>query len=210
MIAEAVRLLEAQPAGLELVGAYTYLAGNRALTGHDREALVAARRALALAAGSTCPSRHSLHWRGLARLNLGEADGLEDMRLALHLALEARPGPRNRRHPPQPRWRLLSYEGPQAALDALTENLALCERRGTAEFAPNTRAASLDALAELGRHSRRSTESGRSPTASSSRRHSVHHVAGVTAAAARRMRHFRPLPTPTSSSPPPAKSACDQ
>ena len=151
MIAEAVELLETQPAGPELVGAYTYLAGNRALTGHDREAVVAAERALALASEISLPEpAFALHWRGLARLNLGEADGLEDVRQALHLALEQGLGRETAVIHYNLAGVVLSYEGPQAALDALREAIAFCERRGTAEFALNTRAASLDALAALG------------------------------------------------------------
>ena len=151
MIAEAVELLETQPAGPELVSAYAYLAGNRALTGHDREAVVAAERALAFAAELSLPEpAFALHWRGLARLNLGEADGLEDVRRALRLALEQGLG----RETAVIHYNLAgvvgSYKGPRAALDALTEGLAFCERRGTAEFALNTSAASLDALAKLG------------------------------------------------------------
>ena len=131
MIAEAVELLEAQPAGPELVGAYTYLAGNRALTGHYREAVAAAERALALAAELGLPEpAFALHWRGLARCHLGEADGLEDVRRALHLALEQGLG----RETAVIHYNLAgvvgSYEGPQAALDALTEGIAFCERRG--------------------------------------------------------------------------------
>jgi tetratricopeptide (TPR) repeat protein len=151
MIAEAVELLETQPAGPELVDAHTYLAGNRALTGNYREAVVAAERALALAAELSLPEpAFALHWRGIARLDLGEAEGLDDVRRALHLALQQGLG----RETAVIHYNLAnvvaSYEGPQAALDALTENLAFCERRGTAEFALNTRAASLYSLAELG------------------------------------------------------------
>jgi class 3 adenylate cyclase/tetratricopeptide (TPR) repeat protein len=151
MIAEAVELLETQPAGPELVSAHAHLAGNRGLRSHDREAVVAAERALALAAELGLPEpAFALHWRGLARLNLGEADGLDDVRRALHLALEQGLGRETAVIHYNLAYVVLSYEGPQAALDALTENLAFCERRGTAEFALNTRAASLDALAELG------------------------------------------------------------
>ena len=151
MIAEAVELLETQPAGPELVGAHTYLAGNHALTGNNQEAVVAAERALALAAELSLPEpAFALHWRGLARLNLGEADGLDDMRRALHLALEQGLGRETAVIHHNLAGVVLSYEGPQVALDALRENLAFCERRGTVEFALNTRAASLEALAELG------------------------------------------------------------
>jgi tetratricopeptide (TPR) repeat protein len=151
MIAEAVELLETQPAGPELVGAHAHLAGNHALTGHDREAVVAAERALALAAELSLPEpAFALHWRGIARLNLGEADGLDDVRRALQLALEQGLG----RETAVIHYNLAnvveSYEGPRAALDALREAITFCERRGTAEFALNTRAASLYVLAELG------------------------------------------------------------
>ena len=151
MVAEAVELLETQPAGPELVVAHTYLAGNRGLSSHDREAVVAAERALALAAELNLPEpAFALHWRGLARLNLGEADGLDDVRRALHLALEQGLGRETAVIHYNLAGVVLSYEGPQASLDALTETLAFCERRGTAEFALNTRAASLYTLAELG------------------------------------------------------------
>ena len=151
MIAEAVELLETQPAGPELVGAHTYLAGNHALTGHDREAVVAAERALALAAELSLPEpAFALHWRGIARLHLGEADGLDDVRRALHLALEQGLGRETAVIQYNLAGVVASYEGPQAALDALREAIAFCERRGVAEFALNTRAASLYALAELG------------------------------------------------------------
>ena len=66
-IEEAVELLEAEPAGPELVSAYAYLAGNRALTGRDREAIEAVDRAIALAQllGQPEPA-FGVHWRGVA------------------------------------------------------------------------------------------------------------------------------------------------
>ena len=75
MAAEAVELLETQPAG-QVVGAHTYLAGNRYLTGHYQEAVAAADRASALAAELGLPEpAFALHFRGLARSDL-EAEGL--------------------------------------------------------------------------------------------------------------------------------------
>ena len=67
---------EAEPAGPELVSAYAYLAGNRALTGRDREAIEAVDRAIALAQllGQPEPA-FGVHWRGVARLNLGDVGG---------------------------------------------------------------------------------------------------------------------------------------
>ena len=88
MLAEAVELLEAQPPGPELVRAHTYMAGRTHMA-RNPEAVAAADRALALAAELGLPEpAFALHRRGVARCDLGEADGLEDMRRALQLALE--------------------------------------------------------------------------------------------------------------------------
>src|SRR4029079_3479709 len=68
-IEEAVELLEAEPAGPELVAAYAYLAGYRALTGRGREAIDAVDRAITLALRLDQPEpAFAVHWRGIARL----------------------------------------------------------------------------------------------------------------------------------------------
>ena len=89
MLAEAVELLEAQAPGPELVAAYAYAAGRRMFTGEYSEAVAGSDRALALAAelGLPVPAL-SLHVRGLSRCNLGDPDGIEDVRHALGHALE--------------------------------------------------------------------------------------------------------------------------
>jgi class 3 adenylate cyclase/tetratricopeptide (TPR) repeat protein len=151
MIVEAVELLENQPAGPELVDAHTYRAGGHALTDHYREAVAAADRASAIAAELGLPEpAFALHFRGVARCQLGEADGLEDMRRALDLALEQGLGRETAVIQNNLAGVVGPYEGPQAALDALSEGIAFCERRGIAEFALHMRASSLDVLAELG------------------------------------------------------------
>src|SRR5205823_2178578 len=89
MIAEAVELLEAQPAGPELVAGHTYMAGRQTLASRYAQGLAAAERAHALGAELGLPEpAFALHWRGLARCELGDADGVEDVRRALQLALE--------------------------------------------------------------------------------------------------------------------------
>jgi tetratricopeptide (TPR) repeat protein len=151
MPAEAVELLETQPAGQELVGAHTYIAGNRALTGRYREAIAAAERASTLAAELGLPEpAFALHFRGLARCNLGEVEGLEDVRRALDLALEQGLGRETAVIHNNLAGVVGTFEGPQAALDSLTEAIAFCERRGITEFVLHARAGSLDVLAELG------------------------------------------------------------
>ena len=89
MFAEARDLLEEQPAGPELVSTYSYTAGRHAFENRFSDTIAAAERALALAAELSLPEpAFALHWRGVARCHLGEADGLEDVRRALQLALE--------------------------------------------------------------------------------------------------------------------------
>jgi len=152
VLAEAHELLEAEPPGPELVTAYSYLAGRDALTGRYAEAVVKAERSLALAAELGLPEQAlALHWRGLARCSLGEADGLVDMRRALELALEQGLGRETGVIHGNLADVVWAYEGPQAALDAEEEAIAFCERRGITEVARQVRTGVVTALAELGR-----------------------------------------------------------
>ena len=160
-IAEAVELLEAQPAGPELVAAHTYTAGRRALTGRYSEAVTAAERALALAAELVLPEpAFALHWRGLARCYLGQPDGVEDMRRALQLALDQSLGREAAVIHGNLAGVVWSYQGPQSALAAYAEGIAFCERRGITEVALHMRAESLTCLAELGHTERGLAEAG--------------------------------------------------
>jgi tetratricopeptide (TPR) repeat protein len=161
MPAEAVELLEKQPAGQDLVGAYTYMSGNCALTGRYREAIAAAEQASALAAELGLPEpAFALHFRGLARCELGEAEGLEDMRRALDLALEQGLGRETAVIHNNLAGMVGSYEGPHAALDALKEAITFCERRGITEFVLHARLNSLHFMAELGQTQEALDEAG--------------------------------------------------
>jgi len=152
VFAEAVELLEAQPASPELVAAYSYLAGRHVFTGNFAEAITTVERALSLAATLDLPEpAFALHWRGLARCELGEADGLDDVRRALELALEqgnARETAVIYGNLGEPLW---NYEGPEAALELAMEAIAFCERRGITEVALQNRSGLPSCLAELGR-----------------------------------------------------------
>jgi class 3 adenylate cyclase/tetratricopeptide (TPR) repeat protein len=160
-IAEAVELLEAQPAGPELVTAHTYMAGRRALTSRYPQAVAAAERALALAAELDLPEpAFALHWRGLAHCQLGEADGVDDVRRALQLALEQGQGREAAVIYGNLAWVVWSYQGPQAALDAYAEGIAFCERRGITEVALQMHAESPTVLAELGQTKQALAEAG--------------------------------------------------
>ncbi len=161
MIAEAVGLLEAQPAGPELVAGHTYMAGRCTLASRYPEGLAAAERALALGAELGLPEpAFALHWRGLARCELGDADGVEDVRRALQLALEQGQGRETAVIYGNFAWVVWFYQGPQAALDAFGEGIAFCERRGITEVTLHLRSESLSLLAELGQPEQALAEAG--------------------------------------------------
>ena len=150
-IAESIALLETQPPGPELVDAYAFAAGAHTLQNRPAEGLAAADRALALAVELGLPEHaFALHWRGLARTNLGEADGIDDLRRAVRLAHEQSLG----RETAVVYGNLAAanwfWHGPQAALDVYAEGLAFCERRGLAEVTLHMRAQTLSCRAHLG------------------------------------------------------------
>jgi tetratricopeptide (TPR) repeat protein len=151
-LAEARELLEAHTPGPELVAAHTYTAGRCTLTSRYPEAVAAAERAFALAAELDLPEpAFALHWRGLALCCLGDAEGVEDMRRALRLAVEQGEGREAAVILGNLAWVASVYEGPQASLDAVVEAVSFCERRGITELALNQRCNALSSLAELGR-----------------------------------------------------------
>jgi tetratricopeptide (TPR) repeat protein len=160
-IEEALTLLEAQPPGPELVAAYAQLARLRFLGGAYPEAIAAAERALALAAELGLPEpAGALGYRCIARCQLGEREGLEDMRRALALALDQGQGGAAavlHNNLALARWQ---YEGPQGALAACREGIDFCERRGITGFALGIGAMSMTFLAELGEAEQALAEAG--------------------------------------------------
>ena len=150
-LAEARELLEAQPPGPELVTVYTYTAGRATHTARYPEAVTAAERALVLAAELGSPEAAvALSWRGVARCQLGQAGGVEDVRRALELALEQGLGRDTGLIYALLSTVVWSYEGPQSALDTAAAGIAFCERRGITEMAQQTRVGRIESLADLG------------------------------------------------------------
>jgi class 3 adenylate cyclase/tetratricopeptide (TPR) repeat protein len=147
-IAEAITLLEAEPPGGDLVAAYAELSGTRFVGSRYRDAIAPAEQALRIAAeiGLAEPAR-ALGYRGAARANLGERDGLEDMRRALALAIEQGRGRDAAVLHNNLAGAIWAYEGPKAALAACQEGLDFCERRGIAEFTLGIAAMRLTFLA---------------------------------------------------------------
>ena len=141
MIAEAVELLETQPPGPELVGAYAYLAGQPRAhwprTG--RRSWPPSGRSRS-PPSSACPSRHSRSTGAASpALHLGDADGLDDVRRALELALEQGLGRETaviHDNLAGVVWRPTRGHRPHSTPSR--EAIDFCERRGIAEFALNS------------------------------------------------------------------------
>jgi class 3 adenylate cyclase/tetratricopeptide (TPR) repeat protein len=148
---EAVELLEQQPAGPELVEALAYRAGRFTLTNRYAQGVAAAETALSLAEALGLPEpAFALMWRGSARCSSGQAEGVEDVRRALQLALEQGLGRETAVIYGHAVWVTWAYEGPRAALSIENDDIAFCERRGITELALQSRATRLSLLAELG------------------------------------------------------------
>jgi class 3 adenylate cyclase/tetratricopeptide (TPR) repeat protein len=149
--AEAVRLLEAEPPGADLVAAYARMAGVQLVLGNHPETQAWADRALALAEDLPCeiPAR-ALGFRGFARASLGDAHGVQDIRAALNLAVERAEGRDAAVQYNNLAVALWPIEGPATVLATLREGIDFSRRRGITEFASGMEAASLDQLVELG------------------------------------------------------------
>jgi class 3 adenylate cyclase/tetratricopeptide (TPR) repeat protein len=91
LVSEAIELLERHPPGKELLEAYVRRAGDFAIRTRPDEALPAIEKALALAdqlgLQTFAPELHQ--YRGIARSDLGDVGGVDDLREGLELAREA-------------------------------------------------------------------------------------------------------------------------
>ncbi len=99
LLAEALELLEAQPAGPELVSVHAYMAGRLYFAGKYGEAVAEADRGLALASELGLPEPgFVLHWRGIPRCQLGEADRARGRAPVASARARAGAGTGDRRH----------------------------------------------------------------------------------------------------------------
>jgi tetratricopeptide (TPR) repeat protein len=87
---EALEKLERHPPGEELLAAYARRAGTLSISGRTREALEVIDRALRLAEQreSHSTAAQMYQYRGIARSDLGDLGGLDDVRRGLELARE--------------------------------------------------------------------------------------------------------------------------
>ena len=153
MLAQAVEALEALDAPEVLAAAYTEMSGSRLMAGHSEEALAWADKALTLGRELELPNllAKALDYRGLARCDLGDLDGVDDMREALAIARElgaTRDIAVLLSNIAGLRW---AMEGPTAALETFDEALDLAQRRGMVGTVIWLQGNMLQPLFELGR-----------------------------------------------------------
>jgi tetratricopeptide (TPR) repeat protein len=149
--AQAVLLLEPSSRGPELVGALTELARAEVLTGKPKEALLHGEQALALSEGLSLrrPAR-ALGYFGLARFFLGDSIGLDDMREAIAIAIEAGQGREAAVIYGNLGESTLVFEGAAAALEVLETGIAFAEARGLNDDVDYLIAAKLESLVSSG------------------------------------------------------------
>lgn len=149
---EAIALLEAEPPGPDLVAAYAELVGKYVVFLSDwRAAIVAAERALALAAELRLPEpARARGFLGVARASLGEREGLDDLRRAIALSLERGQSRDVAVFHNNLAGSVWLYEGPAAALEIVRDGLAFADRRGISAASRHMAAESLHYLVANG------------------------------------------------------------
>ena len=152
LAAEAVELLEREPAGATLVAAYEQLANVQTVAGAYREAIDAARRAgeLAESLGLPEPGR-ARGYHGFARVYLGDADGLPEMERALAVLVERGAGRDAAILQNNLAIARYPFHGPADSLADVVRAVEFCEQRGLAESAAQLEANLPGLLLELGR-----------------------------------------------------------
>jgi tetratricopeptide (TPR) repeat protein len=150
---EAIELLEREQPGRRLASAYAGMAANRLHAGRAQEALAWADRTLGLAGdlGVVELKVRGLRLRGVARCDLGDFGGVEDLRTALELALGQGLGFDAATAANDLAESLWLAEGPVSALDAYRTGITRAERRGIGSAATWSRAETLRPLFDLGR-----------------------------------------------------------
>ncbi len=150
--AEALALLEQLPPGPELVDVLGDVCRVEALVGRPEAGVRHAERALALAEELGLDrSARLLGSRGLARSLLADPGGLEDMREAIAIAVEAGQGREASVLHNNLGVELLAFDGPAAALEVLRAGIAFARARGLTASANWTTSSTLFPLTDLGR-----------------------------------------------------------
>lgn len=151
--AEALALLEPLGRSSALVAALTEVAAQDSLQGRDEDAIRLADRALGLASelGIPRPAR-ALGVRGLARVDLGDREGLDDLREAIALASETGQGRQVAMLHNNLGLVLWLVEGPAAALEVVRRGIAFAEPRGLESALHALTSSSAYLLVDTGDH----------------------------------------------------------
>lgn len=152
VLTEAVGLLERRPPSPALALACARMAGDHACAGRFAEALPWSERALDLARelGLDDVEVRALQYRGLARCEAGDLDGLDDLRTALDRGLDLGLGHETATaYDNLGDWVWLT-EGPERGLAVNREGVAFAERLGQTETATWTKAETLWMLFDAG------------------------------------------------------------
>jgi class 3 adenylate cyclase/tetratricopeptide (TPR) repeat protein len=133
---ESVALLETLPPSPELVAAHAEVSRQEHLNGEYRESVASAQKAIAVAAQLGLGEQAKpLEYLGASRLTLGDFAGMEDMRRAATLALEAGESREAAIINNNTADATSQTEGPRVALERYREGIDFAERRGIAEIA---------------------------------------------------------------------------
>ena len=147
---EAIPILERRP-GPDLVLAYERAAGEDAMGGRPDEGLAWADKGIALAAtlGVENIVRH-LQFRGVARITLGDAEGLSDLQDALDLSLKLGLGIETATSYGNLGETIIAFEGVTTGLELVETGLDFARRCGLTHHVMWSRTARLSCLYELG------------------------------------------------------------
>jgi len=152
LLAEAVAILEREPPGSELAWAYARLGSRTLFHGDAPEGLRWSQKAVSLARELDLSPEvaHALQSQGMARCELGDPGGLDDLREALRMALDLGLGiTTSTAHVNLGYWVWMS-EGPASALETHRAAIRFAERRGTPGYVDWATAESCWMLFDLG------------------------------------------------------------
>ena len=150
LVLEAIPILEREPDS-DLVLAYERAATHDALGGRPNEAIAWAEKGLALARELSIENIvRQLQMRGIARVELGDVGGIDDLREALDLALRLGLGIETATSYLNLGEMIRPFETLAASQELLDTSLEFSRRRGLIHHEMWSRAARLEPLYELG------------------------------------------------------------
>ncbi|HEY6566374.1 MAG TPA: hypothetical protein VI341_02550, partial [Actinomycetota bacterium] len=148
---EALAMLEPLPPSPQLVGALLSASTRESLQGRHANALRFAERALSLADELDLPRpARAMGLAANSRIEMGDADGLQEFREAIELASQAGRGRLAADLTNSLGVCLWAFEGPAAALQVFREGVSFADARGLSAQSDNNSVSALDALVDMG------------------------------------------------------------